>query len=148
MTEKEMRRLRRQGRRQKNLPQKGGEKMSDLMKRINRWTVKTSPDKVKANLEELRPAMLANTQAVFPELVQMEIETKQVLDGEGVSVIQYPFYLAFARELWRKRRQAISGSSLARETQVLIAKWEARGLAVPVLEKIRTQVFDIAPFGP
>lgn len=144
----ETRHLQRQGWRPKNLPQKGGERMSDLMKRINRWTVKTSPDKVKANLEELRPSMLANTQAVFPELVQMETETKQVLDGEGVSVIQYPFYLAFARELWRKRRQAISGSSLAREAQVLIAKWEARGLAVSVLEKIRTQVFDIAPFGP
>lgn len=122
--------------------------MSDIMKRLNRWRVKTSPDKVKAVLEELRDSMLANTQTVFPDLVQMETETKQVLDGEGVSVLQYPFYLSFARELWRKRRQGISGSSLARETEVLIAKWEGRGLSVPVLERIRTQVFNIGPFGP
>ncbi|MGQ9678969.1 MAG: hypothetical protein ACUVUD_06805 [bacterium] len=122
--------------------------MSDIMKRLNRWRVKTSPDKVKAVLEELRDSMLANTQTVFPALLQMETETKQVLDGEGVSVLQYPFYLSFARELWRKQRQGISGSSLARETEVLIAKWEGRGLSVPVLERIRTQVFNIGPFSP
>jgi hypothetical protein len=122
--------------------------MSNLMKRIARWTVKSSPERIKAILEELRPTMLANMQTAFPELVAVETQVKQVLDGEGVSTIDYPFYLAFGRELWRLQRQGISGDSLAREAQVLLQKWVGRGLAQPVLEVIRTQVFNIAPIGP
>ncbi|MGQ9707698.1 MAG: hypothetical protein ACUVUR_02335 [bacterium] len=122
--------------------------MSNLMKRIAKWTVKTSPERIKAILEELRPTMLANMQTSFPELVGIETQVKQVLDGEGVSTIDYPFYLDFGRELWRLQRQGISGDSLAREAQTLIQKWVGRGLAQPVLEVIRTQVFNISPVGP
>lgn len=122
--------------------------MSNLMRRIARWTVKTSPERVKATLEELRPTMLANMQAVFPELVMVEAQVKQVLDGKGVPTIQYPFYLSFGRELWRLQRQEISGDSLTREVGVLMTKWVGRGLAQPVLEAIRNQVFTIAAPGP
>ncbi len=122
--------------------------MSNLMRRIARWTVKTSPERVKATLEELRPTMLANMQAVFPELVMVEAQVKQVLDGKGVPTIQYPFYLSFGRELWRLQRQEISGDSLSREVAVLMTKWVGRGLAQPVLEAIRNQVFTIAAPGP
>ncbi|MEO0019803.1 MAG: hypothetical protein ABIK47_04075 [candidate division WOR-3 bacterium] len=122
--------------------------MSNVTKRILKWTVKTDPERIKAILEELRPTMIANVQATFPELVAIETQIKQVLDGEGVSVIDYPFYLAFGRELWSKQRAGLSGDSLAIEAQTLIQKWVARGLAQPVLEVIRTQVFNISPIGP
>jgi len=122
--------------------------MADLAKRITKWQVKTDPAKVQAVLAGLRDMMTNSVNAVFPELVQLETETKQVLDGEGIATIQYPFYLDFARELFRLRKRGISGSSLQREVQVLMAKWTDRGLAAPVLEKIRTQVFDVAVFSP
>lgn len=122
--------------------------MSNLMKRIAKWTAKTDPERIKAVLEDLRPTMIANVETSFPELVAVETQVKQVLDGEGVSVIQYPFYLDFGREMWSKQRQGLSGDSLAIEAQVLIQKWVARGLAQPVLEVIRTQVFNISPIGP
>jgi len=96
----------------------------------------------------MRNTMIANVQATFPEIVAMETQVKQVLDGEGVATIDYPFYLSFARELWRLQRCEMSGDSLAREAQVLIQKWVGRGLSQPVLEVIRTQVFNIAPVGP
>lgn len=122
--------------------------MSNLLKRIARWTAKTSPERIKAILEELRSTMVANMQATFPEIVMLEAQVKQVLDGESVATIDYPFYLNFARELWRLQRQGISGDSLMREVSVLMQKWVARGLAQPVLEAIRDQVFTISPPGP
>jgi hypothetical protein len=118
-------------------------------KRIKKWDIKFNTERVKETLDELRPDMLARVQAVFPGIVSMEDQVKQVLDGDGVSVIQYPFYLSFAREVWRLQRRGMSGESLALEVETLIAKWVARRLSQSVLETIRTQVFNVsAPVGP
>jgi hypothetical protein len=112
-------------------------------KRIAKWDAKFNTERVKATLDDLRPDMLAAVNSVFPLLATMEAEVKQVLDGEGISVILYPFYLNFGRELWRLQRNNLSGESLAVEAQTLIQKWVARGLGQTVLEKIRTDVFTI-----
>ena len=69
---------------------------------------------------------------------------EQYLDSQGVSIITYPFYLAFGREMWRLKRMNLSGESLALEAATLIGKWQARGLSQSVCETIRTQVFDIS----
>ncbi|MEO0080406.1 MAG: hypothetical protein ABIK44_07010 [candidate division WOR-3 bacterium] len=119
--------------------------MSDPTKRIGKWNLKFNTERIKATLDEMRPNMLANVQAVVPLLVTMETEVKQVLDSEGVPTIDYPFYLAFGREMWRLQRQGLSGDSLAKETAVLITKWVGRGLSLAVLEAIRTQVFNVGP---
>ncbi len=117
----------------------------DPGKRIARWNTKFNTERVKAVLDEMRPAMLANVQAVFPLIAAMELEVKQVLDLAGVSVAQYANYLAFGRELFRIIRNGMSGESAAIEAELLIVKWVARGLARSVLETIRTGVFNIAP---
>lgn len=122
--------------------------MSEPTKRIARWSTKFNTERLKTDIDNLRPAMLAAVQAVFPELVLMESQVKQVLDGLSVATIQYPFYLAFGRELWRLTRQQISGPSLAKEAAVLVDKWKARGLSQAVLEAIRSQVFNIGPPSP
>jgi hypothetical protein len=70
---------------------------------------------------------------------------KQVLDGEGVTTKDYPFYLCSGRELWSMTRQEITGESAAKEAAVLIQKWVGRNLTLSVLELIRTQVFNIGP---
>jgi len=46
--------------------------------------------------------------------------------------------------MWAFSRRESSGESLAKEAAVLIAKWEARGLAQAALEAIRGDVFNIA----
>jgi len=78
-------------------------------------------------------------------------QTKQVLAGEGVSSIAYAGYCAFAGEMAMTRNKLGGGESLAIEAQTLVAKWVARGLDQTVLEKIRTDVFNIGaptPVGP
>jgi hypothetical protein len=123
--------------------------MMDPTRRIAKWNAKYDTTRIKATLDELRPAMLANVTAVFPLITAMELQVKQVCDGSGVSTIQYPFYLNFGRELWALSRKDISGESYAKEAAILVTKWTARGLTQAVLQAIRTQVFNVAaPVAP
>jgi hypothetical protein len=98
----------------------------------------------------MRPSMLAHVQAQFVSIVSMESQVKQTLDASGVSVIQYPFYLCFGREMWHMTHEnEMSGESAAQAAAVLIAKWVARGLTQAVLQAIRSEVFNVpAPIAP
>ena len=123
--------------------------MMDPTRRIAKWNAKFNTERVKATLDDMRPAMLANVTAVFPMITAMELQVKQVCDGAGVATIQYPFYLCFGREMWSLTRKDISGESLAKEAAVLVAKWKARGLTEAVLQAVRTDVFNVvAPIAP
>ena len=118
--------------------------MIDPTKRIANWNVGYNTERIKAIVDEKRPAMLASVTAVTPMITGMELQVKQVCDGAGVPTIQYPFYLCFGREMWALSRKDISGESLAIEAATLIAKWVARGLTLAVLQAIRTDVFNVA----
>jgi hypothetical protein len=123
--------------------------MIDPTKRIAKWDTKFDTTRIKAMLDQMRPTMLANVSAVTPMITAMEISVKQVCDGEGASVIQIPFYLCFGREMWALLRKELSGEAMAIEAATLIAKWVSRGLTQSVLQKIRTDVFNVsAPVAP
>jgi hypothetical protein len=92
--------------------------------------------------------VVARIQASFDDMYALEGEVRQVLNAAGVSTIQYPFFFAFGRQVW-KLAQRVSGETAAIETAILAAKWNTRGLSQAVLDTIRTQVFGIgAPAGP
>jgi len=119
---------------------------SDPNKRINNWDAGFETSEIKAILDRKRPDMLARVTAQFTSLSSMEIQVKQVCDSLGISVILYPFYLDFGRELWHITHQTeMSGESAAIEAELLIVKWVARSLVRSVLEAIRTGVFNIGP---
>ncbi len=121
----------------------------DPAARIAKWNTKYNTERIKATLDEMRPAMLQKVTAVFPMITAMELQVKQVCDGAGVPTRDYPSYLAFGRSLWALGRKEISGESAAKEAKVQIDKWKARGLVEAVLQGIRTDVFNIAaPIGP
>jgi hypothetical protein len=121
----------------------------DPAARIAKWNTKYNTERIKATLDEMRPAMLQKVTAVFPMITAMELQVKQVCDGAGVPTRDYPSYLAFGRSLWALGRKEISGESAAKEAAVQVAKWKARGLVEAVLQGIRTDVFNIAaPIGP
>ena len=123
--------------------------MIDPTKRIANWSTGFNTERIKAKVDEKRPAMLANVTAVIPMVAAMELQVKQVCDGSGVPTIQYPFSLNFGREVWALTRKEVSGESLAQEVATLIAKWVARGLTQSVLQAIRTDVFNVgAPAAP
>jgi len=122
---------------------------NDPTKRIDNWNTKYNLERINAILTEKRPKMFEHVQAQIVSLTSMESQVKQTLDASGVSVIQYPFYLCFGREMWALTRKDISGASMALEAATLIAKWVSRGLGQPTLEAIRSQVFNVpAPVAP
>ncbi|MCX6844327.1 MAG: hypothetical protein NTX53_18865 [candidate division WOR-3 bacterium] len=123
---------------------------NDPTKRIDKWDTKYDTTRIKATLDAMRPSMLAHVQAQFVSIVSMEGQVKQTLDAAGVSVITYPFYLCFGREMWHMTHEnEMSGESAAKEAAVLITKWTARGLTQAVLQAIRTDVFNVAaPVAP
>jgi len=121
----------------------------DPTKRIDNWDEKYNLERVNAILTEKRPKMLQNMSAVVPLMTAMELQVKQVCDTAGATIIQYPFYLCFGREMWALTRKDISGEGMAVEAATLIAKWVARGLTQSTLQEIRTGVFNVsAPVAP
>jgi hypothetical protein len=121
----------------------------DPVKRLENWNEKYNLERVNAILVERRPKMLEHMGSVVVALASMEQQVKQTCDASGVSVIQYPFYLCFGREMWAMIRREMSGESAAQAAAVLIAKWVARGLTQPVLQAIRSEVFNVpAPIAP
>jgi hypothetical protein len=118
----------------------------DPVKRVANWDTAYDTSAIKAQIDKKRADMLARMTSQTVAIVSMEGQVKQVIDLAGVSVIQYPFYLSFGRELWAMTHgREISGEAAAVEAELLIVKWVARGLTRSVLETIRTGVFNIAP---
>jgi hypothetical protein len=121
----------------------------DPVKRLENWDTKYNLERITAILTAKRPKMLERMGNAIVALSSMEGQVKQTCDASGVPTIQYPFYLCFGREMWSLRRKEISGGSMAQEAAVLVAKWTARGLTAPVLQAIRSEVFDVAaPIAP
>jgi hypothetical protein len=118
--------------------------MADPTKRIEAWKAKLTPERTKQVLEARREVMQQRYEAVMLLLCAMETQVKAVLNARGVHTSLYVPYLNFGRQLWKlSRQQEISGESFAMAAQVLLDKWEARGLNPTVLAAIRTEVFDI-----
>ena len=118
--------------------------MTDPNQRRMNWEIKTDTTKVKQILDDRRPDMLKRYEAAVASLCEMELKARQTLNAAGVHTIFYVAYLNYARQLYKlSRQQGISGESFALQAQVLLDKWEARGLSPTVLAAIRTEVFDI-----
>jgi hypothetical protein len=123
---------------------------NDPTKRIANWDIGFDTARIKTVLDLKRPKMFEHVQAQIVSIVSMELQVKQTCDASGVSVIHYPFYLDFGRELWHITHETeMSGESAAQEAAVLITKWTARGLTQAVLQALRTDVFNVAaPVAP
>jgi hypothetical protein len=123
--------------------------MADPARRIENWTAKVTPERTAEQVTPQLTSIKANAAFVMNDIVQMETQVRQVLNGAGVPFIMYPFYLNFGRELWSRIRKGMEGESLAIEAATLIAKWVARGLTQSVLQAVRTDVFNVAaPIAP
>jgi len=118
--------------------------MADPARRIENWVAKVTPERTSGTVAARIATMGPNFAAAANELLQMEQQVRQVLNGAGVPTIQYPFYLNFGRELWSRIRRGMAGESLALEAATLITKWTSQGLTQAVLQAIRTDVFNVS----
>jgi hypothetical protein len=123
--------------------------MSDVTRRLSRWKAKYSPEIAPQTTARIYTDMTERYEAAMVALSSMETQTKQVLDASGIDTMYIVFYLDYARQLFRlSQGRTISGPTLAREAQVLLEKWQARGLNPDVLAAIRTDVFSVPAPAP
>jgi acyl-CoA reductase-like NAD-dependent aldehyde dehydrogenase len=123
--------------------------MSDVTRRISRWKAKFSPELAAQTTARIFDDMTARYEASMVALNSMETDTKQVLSAAGIDTMYIVFYLDFARQLFRlSHGRTISGPTLAKEAQVLLEKWSARGLKPEVLAAIRYDVFSVPAPAP
>ena len=123
--------------------------MSDALRRLSRWQAKYSPEIAAQTTARIYADMSERYQASMVALCNMEAETKQVLDSSGIYTMYIVFYLDYARQLFKlSHGRTISGATLAKEAQVLLEKWQNRGLRPDVLAAIRTNVFSVPAPAP
>jgi hypothetical protein len=123
--------------------------MSDVTRRISRWKAKYSPEIAAQTTARIFADMTARYEASIVALNSMELDTKQVLSASGIDTMYIVFYLDFARQIYRlSHGRTISGPTLAKEAQVLLEKWQNRGLRPDVLAAIRTNVFNVPALAP
>jgi hypothetical protein len=124
--------------------------MTSATKRIENYTSKLIPSRVKEDFETKKPAMLVRYTATTDEICTIQDRVRGILSGETV----YPGwpvarYQAFAMEIYRAQKQWRGGNQLIQLAALIIAKWKFRGCAEPILAKIRDEVFAIpAPSVP
>jgi hypothetical protein len=123
--------------------------MSDVTRRISRWKAKYSPEIAAQTTARIYADMTARYEASMVALYSMELDTKQVVNASGTDTMFIVFYLDFARQIFRlSHGRTISGPTLAKEAQVLLEKWQNRGLRPDILAAIRTDVFNVPAPAP
>ena len=78
--------------------------------------------------------MVANETQPTKDLVKIELQVKEICDGEPTILL--PYYIIFGKEIYSKANKH-KGESLYNEIMILEAKWEARGLTPYLLEIIK-----------
>lgn len=111
--------------------------------RIGAYITKTAPTTVGLKVAARLTGMKSGFAAAVTELVPIEQQIQGLLNAAAVPTIQYPYYLAYGREIWGMRNRGIDGDALTAMTQSLHDKWEANGLATATLITIADTVFNI-----
>lgn len=111
--------------------------------RTDQYAAKTAATtvglKVAARLTGMKSGFAAAINAIVPIMQQVQ----GLLNAANIPTIRYPFYYAYAREIWHKEAEGINGASLTAAVQSLHDKWEANGLATATLVEIADTVFSI-----
>jgi len=104
--------------------------------RQRKYEAKIDADVVRSRFASLKDLMVEQTSVKFSDLADMEDGVKRnILEPAGVPTIQIPFYLNYARQLYRLTTK-FSGQALINEAKLKIETWVARGLNRDLLVKI------------
>ena len=81
--------------------------MGDITRRIDRYRLKSEPERVFELLKELRPDMERRHEVEQLRLYAIELKARQVLNSADVPSMLYVFYLNYARELHRLSSRSV-----------------------------------------
>ena len=116
-------------------------------RRIQKWEANLDGEALSVKVGRLKDLMKSQVEETFTALVSMEDRVKTVLDEEGLSTTQYPFYLNFGRQCFKLVRE-FAGGTLINRANIVLQRWVADGFTQAILERIRDVVFTLAKSGP
>lgn len=105
-----------------------------MSKRIEKFKKKLDGTIRGALFDAQKETMAANEVQPTKDLVKIEMQVKEICDGEPTILL--PYYIIFGKEIYSKANKH-KGISLYDEVMILEAKWEARGLTPYLLEIIK-----------
>lgn len=111
--------------------------------RAARYLAKTEPGTVSLKVASMLPGMKTRFASATSDLVAMETAVQGLLNHAALPTIQYPFYLNFGRELFKRVWEGINGPALALLAQSLSSSYKNRGLIEPTLQKIAFLSFGL-----
>jgi len=114
----------------------------DASRRTTKYAAKIVGDVIKNRIDALKDSMVEQVTDKFADLVNIESQTKSMLNSWGVKSIQVPFYLSYARKLWRLSMKH-SGGTLNTEACIATKAFIDRGLDPYYLQEIAEDVFGI-----
>ena len=115
--------------------------------RIASYLAKTVPGTVSLKVASQLAGMktgFASALGGLTGLVAMEVLVQTQLNADGtIPTIDYPFYMNFGRETWKRQKEGIDGPALLLVAQSLHDKYVAYGLDTAVLVTIADNVFGL-----
>jgi ABC-type amino acid transport substrate-binding protein len=115
--------------------------------RLEKWDKKLTGDVLSVKVSGLKEMMKRQLTVIFEAQVTVEEAVKAVLDEEGISTTQYPFYINFGRQCY-KLKNKFGGDTLKNVVNIWMQRWVADGFTQAILERIRDVVFAIPAPGP
>lgn len=114
----------------------------DAGRRTTKYSAKIVGDVIKNRIDALKDSMVEQVTDKFAALVNVESQTKSMLNTWGVVSISVPFYLSYARKLY-KLKEKHSGGTLNTEAAIATKAFIDRGLNAYYLQQIAENVFGI-----
>jgi len=103
--------------------------------RASKYDAKMDATVIGSRFAAQRDSMVAQEQAMMAELSEVERKAKIVLEEAGVSVVQIPMYLDFARQCYKIGKNHI-GITRINEVFYKEQVWVNRGLAADILTEL------------
>ena len=117
--------------------------MTNAKNRIEKYKAKLDGDVRKRLYDTQKERMVKLETEATIDLVKIELEIKQMAQGQPI--IHLPYYIIFGKEIYSKRKK-FKSQTLINELGILDDKWEARGLDPTLLNQIkRFYVQDYPP---
>lgn len=110
--------------------------------RTSKYAAKLVGDVIKNRIDAQRDSMVSQVGPRFAEAEAVEVATKNLLTGWGLSVIFVPSYLAYSRECMGILNKH-TGDIAHDEICIAHDKWETRGLDSYFMQVIAMDVHSV-----
>ncbi len=114
---------------------------------VNKYAAKMAGAHLGPVFSEQHTNMVTNFATYYGEMASIIDATKDILNSSGVKITQYPYYLTYAREIYRHWKR-YGGKTLYVMRDAIRNKWVSWGLDLELLKLIDQNVFGLPPTTP